>query len=61
MFAIDPEERQSERPTWLPILLSVCEAELEDVGGDEREQQTRRQLLILGPLQTKEKISWGNG
>ena len=38
VFAIDPEERQSEQPTWLPILLSVCVAELEDVGGDDQHQ-----------------------
>ena len=28
---------------------SNCEAELEDLSGHEREQQTRRQLLISGP------------
>ena len=27
-------------------MFSVCEAELEEVSGHEREQQTRRQLLI---------------
>ena len=42
-----PEERHSEQPR----LLSNCEAELEEVSGHEREQrETRRQLLILGPL-----------
>ena len=45
MFVNSPEERQSEQPK----LLSICEAELEEVSGHEREQQTRRQLLIPNP------------
>ena len=38
VFVTSPDERQSDQPTWVPILLSVCEAELEDVSGDERDQ-----------------------
>ena len=33
------KERQSDQPTWVPTMLSICEAELEDVSGDEH--QTR--------------------
>ena len=36
------KERQSDQPTWVPIMLSICEAELEDVSGDEREQHQTR-------------------
>ena len=32
-------------------ILTFCEAELEEVSGQEREQQIRRQLLIPSPLQ----------
>ena len=47
-----------------PILLSFCEAELEEVSGHEREQQTRRQLMIPSPLQTNDtkplqRLTWG--
>merc|ERR1719323_1670298 len=79
LFVISPEERQSDQPTWVPIdkswwraqeiLLSICEAELEEVDGHEREQhqtsddqiqltahQSRRQLLIPSPLQTNEDV-----
>ena len=53
VFVISPEERQSDQPAWVPVLLSICEAELEEVSGHEREQhQTRRQLPIPNPLQT---------
>ena len=38
VFVTSPDERQNDQPTWVPILLSVCEAELEDVSGDERDQ-----------------------
>ena len=33
----------------LKVILTFCEAELEEVSGQEREQQTRRQLLIPSP------------
>ena len=47
------EERQSEQPR----LLSICREELEEVYGQEREQnQSRRQLLIPSHLQNKEKL-----
>ena len=36
------KERQSDQPTWVPIMLSICEAELEGVSGDEREQHQTR-------------------
>ena len=43
--ADNPEECQGEQPAWAPILISNCEAELEEVYGDKREQhQNRRQL-----------------
>ena len=46
----------------MPILLSICEAELEEVCGHEREQhQTRRQFLIHSPLQTNEKFLGNTG
>ena len=48
-----PEECQRDQP----VLLSICEAELEELSRHEREQhQTRRQLPIPSPLQTKEEI-----
>ena len=48
-----PEESQRDQPG----LLSICEAELEELNRHEREQhQTRRQLPIPSPLQTKEEI-----
>ena len=76
---ISPEERQGDQPTWPPIvmgwwraqeiLLSICEAELKEVNGHEREQhqpsdsqihltthKSRRQLLIPSPLQTNEDV-----
>ena len=34
--------------------LGTCEAELEEESKREREQQTRRQLLISSPLQTND-------
>ena len=36
------KERQSDQPTWVPIMLSICKVELEDVSGDEREQHQTR-------------------
>ena len=34
---------KSDQPTWVPIMLSTCKVELEDVSGDARERhQTRR-------------------
>ena len=49
-----PEERQSNRP----LLLGICEAELEDGYGDERDQhQTGRQLLIPSPLKPTRDVS----
>ena len=48
-----PEECQRDQP----ILLSICEVELEELSGHEREQhQNRRQLPIPSPLQTNEEI-----
>ena len=45
-----PEECQSEQPAWLPILISNCKVDLEEVYGHERErQQTKKQLLIQSP------------
>ena len=57
MFVINPEERQGDRPTWVPIMLSICETELEEVSVHEREhRQTRRQRLIPSPLQINEGL-----
>lgn len=45
------EERQRDPPTWVPTLLRICEADLEEVSGHERQQhQTRRRLLNPSPL-----------
>ena len=46
MFVTSPEERQSNQPAWVSIMLSNCEVELAEVSKHELEQQTRRQLLI---------------
>ena len=49
-----PEERQSARPTRVPTMHNICETELEEVSGDERNQcRTRRQVLIQSPLQNQ--------
>ena len=49
------EERQNDQP----ILLSICEADLEEVSGHEREQHTRRQLLIPSPEERQsEQPTW---
>ena len=47
--SLAPEERQIDQP----ILLSICEADLEEVSKHELEQQTRRQLLIPTPEERK--------
>ena len=53
-----PEECQSGKPAWLPIFISNCKAELEEVYGHERErQQTRKQLLIPSPEERITKIA----
>ena len=52
---------QSDPPTWVRIMLSICKVELEDGSGDERERhQTRRQLLIrvLFKPTTPSHASW---
>ena len=52
VFVMSPEARQSDRPTRVPIMLSTCETELEEVSGHERHEcRTRTQVLILSPLQ----------
>ena len=54
VFVCRPEECQSVQPTWTPMLFSSCEAELEEVIVHESEQRrTRRQVLILSPLQNQ--------
>ena len=54
MFARSPEERQSARPTRVPTMHNICETELEEVSGHERDQRrTRRQVLILSPLRNQ--------
>ena len=52
-FHPSPEERQSEQP----VLLSICEVELEEESNREREQHTRGPLLISSPLQTNDNES----
>ena len=63
-LVISPEELVAQE-----ILLIICEAELKEVNGHEHEQhqasdsqtqlathQSRRQLLISSPLQTREDV-----
>ena len=40
-----PEEPRSDRPTWLPIMLSICEVELEEVSGHERQTTPTRSVV----------------
>ena len=47
---IIPEERQSDQPTWVPILLSIFEAELEEVSGHEREKHPNSDCEFSRPL-----------
>ena len=66
VFVMSPEERQSDHPTRMTILSSICETELEEVSGHERDQRrTRRQVLILRPLQNQRgrigKRLWTDG
>ena len=61
---MSPEERQSAPR--VPIMLSTCETELEEVSGHERDEcRTRRQVLILSPLQDQRgrigKRLWTSG
>ena len=52
MYVISPDERQSEKSAWVPMLLGTCEAELEEASVHGREEQlTRRQLLKRSHLQ----------
>ena len=56
-----PVGRQSDQQTWVPVLLSVCEAEMEEVSNhDHKQQQTRRLLLIPSPLQTNDTEPCGS-
>ena len=36
-LGLGPTGRQCDQPTWVPISLNICEAELEEVIGHERE------------------------
>ena len=61
MFVSSPEECQSEQTTWTPILFSSCEEELEEMIVHESEQrQTRRQVLIISPLQNQRRRKCNN-
>ena len=49
MFGVHDEKKLTN----VTSLLRICEAELEEESERECEQQTRRQLLITSPLQTR--------